>query len=567
MEDVGTQLANVEHIQQTIREHIQSLENGVGTEASELESILPNLAALQNSLRGSFDEYARPLIRQLHIFNLPEELLVKVFEDVRGNFDEDNHKYSDHGVKSIQRLRLTCRRFCDASSHLLLHQLQISFTTSSLDRLDEVCRHPTISKGVRALKIDAAFYDPDPAQSLREFTSEFVEHLRLDQRHYSSEAERQLSAYSHAQMDSPQHAFPSRVAGLVKTLRKRHKILSSCTKFLQSEFAEPDQDKHMAALCRLYRQYSELVIDQKALLQHGTFVTRFAGAVARMPTLTELRIQNWATEDYNLESRVLKATSPIYKSFRSRLLVDLDWTPYMASKLPERFKLLYQLPIAFFNAGNRLLRLEIHLDENSEHDLKLSQEETGALASVAERLQTLDLDYSIPAQDLQSKNTSWNGLSELARLFANGKNLNSVALRCGLEMSKMERYHGGTFNFEPLLALLPWANLKEIELAEIHIHYRNLKSHIDMLTPGTYIRLDDVYLLSGSWADLLDVVRTKADRKSVVERPLGKEDIEMGDGAYEDYVWDWLLPTNPASEYIRGETSENPLRLIDGFES
>jgi hypothetical protein len=119
---------------------------------------------------------------------------------------------------------------------------------------------------------------------------------------------------------------------------------------------------------------------------------------------------------------------------------------------------------------------------------------------------------------------------------------------------------------EPLLATLPWDNLKEISLTCAFIHYHELIQHIEKLSPTTYIAFQEVCLLSGVWVDLLDALRQKADCSSSVVWMRGKEDERLGQTfTYVDEDWEekWEEDTeNPASAYIRGQIAENPLRSI-----
>jgi hypothetical protein len=70
-----------------------------------------------------------------------------------------------------------------------------------------------------------------------------------------------------------------------------------------------------------------------------------------------------------------------------------------------------------------------------------------------------------------------------------------------------------------------------------------------------------VYLLSGTWVVLLDMLRGKADCNSVVSLPEGKEDGDPGE-AFSELTADWDEYDNPASAYVSGRLSENPLRSL-----
>jgi len=105
-----------------------------------------------------------------------------------------------------------------------------------------------------------------------------------------------------------------------------------------------------------------------------------------------------------------------------------------------------------------------------------------------------------------------------------------------------------------------WTTLKTLWLAGVAIHYAELSDHINELSPGTHIVLEDVYLLSEFWADLVDVLREKADCNSTVTCLAGNNDGE-GD-FFSDIVEQWEDEENPASAYITRKCSDNPLRSL-----
>ena len=93
----------------------------------------------------------------LHILNFPNEILFRIFDFLRsepvrsiavgGAFGYRN------GKDDVKNTRLVCRRFRDASSHLLISSLNVSVNKASLAQLDEISRHPLMSKGVRKVNV------------------------------------------------------------------------------------------------------------------------------------------------------------------------------------------------------------------------------------------------------------------------------------------------------------------------------------------------------------------------------------------------------------------------------
>lgn len=558
MEDIGTQLINIESIQQTIRTQVRKLEKtSIEATVFELKSLLPRLDGLQSSLRKTFAAHARPSIRKLHICKMPNEILRMIFEDVRGDFEVKRDKYPRTGIKAIQNLRLTCRLFCEASSPLLLHRLDVSLTSSSLAHLDEVSRHPTISKGIQSLQICAALYDPTLAESLHGFIDQVVEILREEQMRDLDGMRSDLDDGFRSWYKPPNFPFPAdreHLSEVWDKMERHHQILLSCTSYLQAKTYQPDDDEIMAYLSQVYRQYNQLLNDQHAFLQNGTFATRVAGAMARLPKVSGLSITDH--EGFDLNPLWTELSIPAYLALRDWLLRPSRWTEDNVSQLAHRaFEFLYQSLIAILKADNSLAELRIRVDPTIDHEMRISPEQVRDLFSAARHLQVLEIDCCLTVQPTPYEYPSGERvtISRLASLFLSSSNLRSVTLTLGPEPE------ADGWKVEPSLALLPWANLRKISLTNTYIHFDELSTYLEKLTPGTCIHLTGMYLLSGLWVDLLDVIRAKADRHSNVIAPAGNEASERTEEFYRKFE---SRPgeSSLATAYIRGEITDNPLR-------
>ncbi|KAJ0103762.1 hypothetical protein J7T55_001218 [Diaporthe amygdali] len=404
-------------MEQAIRKQVRDSENGDMVTELELQSLLPKLASMGEN----------------HIFKLPDEVLIKVFEDVRG----DLHVLQDGnpiGINDIKNLRLTCRRFCDASSHLLLHRQDVSLTTPSLEHFDEVSRHPTISKGIRAIRL--TLYHPVTTKSLRDFLYEFVGILDHQDEMDCSSIKNSLDWIKRHKSAGFGGILRADLSQLYNNLNKRSKVVLSCTKFLRDEELQADEVRIMETLCQLY---SQLTNEQEALLKDGNFATRVAEARARMPNATELLITECIAFDQ------------VNGFFRKRGLPQC-WATDSVPLPKQALELLYELPLAIARSGNSLAQLRIRLDPHIEHKLRLSKQETRDLLNAAGDLRLLEIDCQMGMKGFRTKK----------------------------EPSK------------------------------------KLVQHIERLSPGTYIFLNEVCLLSGVWADLLDALCGKADCNSVV---------------------------------------------------
>lgn len=99
------------------------------------------------------------------ILGLPYELLQMTFchlgvstprmDESLGVFPEIDFLADTEDIRNV---RLTCRRFRDNSSHLLLPYLEVTASPASLDRLSAISNCPSVAKGVLAIRVSLDFY-------------------------------------------------------------------------------------------------------------------------------------------------------------------------------------------------------------------------------------------------------------------------------------------------------------------------------------------------------------------------------------------------------------------------
>lgn len=530
MNECGTtlstdQLINVDPIRQTAEPQFPESDNvPIATTADELESILQKALAAHAGLSVS----------KRHLLQLPEELLTKISHNVRGDFNFQSKSYSIAGIGSIKNLRLTCRRLCDTSSPLLVHRLNVGFTRSSLDHLSTVSRHPTISKGIRSLRVCLRLRRQLPAEHLKEFAGRVVHLMRRDQdqdfshlRSYAAEI-RNKSNQAQSTVHGPNHALhiagdTGELSELMDDLRIRDEVIQSATRIESFGYGPYFRDDNARILFKTYELYRQLVQDQDELLQNDTFVQIVTEAVARMPSVAQLSI----TDGAGLRKGPVwpnELSHPIFASVRKRILRASSWSSFGHWILPLKpVELIPQLPIAFIRAGKPLNDLRIRLDRTAYHKLRLSEELCKDVASAAENLEVLEVACCMSPRAFQTDVQAT--VCRLVSLLLKGKNLRSVALRFGSTDQSL--------SLAPLLALLPWANLNRISLVDGSFEYDELSQHLEKLKPGTYIFLQNVRLSSGLWVDLFDVIRAKGDRHSEVISPRGGG-VELED-SYEEY--------------------------------
>ncbi|KAG8159999.1 hypothetical protein KVR01_010636 [Diaporthe batatas] len=527
MTDIGMQVIEIDSLNETVRMELRKSEmNNDETTTLALKSLLPRLTGLQSSLRKHFDTLANPLIRKLHIFSLPEEILVMICKEVRGDIQPVRFVRAVANFKDIKSLRLTCRRFCGSSSHLLIHELSVSLTESSLKRLHEVSLHPAISKGVRNLRICVALQNPASPTSLTNFIHQVYRKLKKDYQASLLNMVNHLYLFD-ADADSigsswrPGYGPPSSfyTDRSINNLREHKEALLSCDNYLRTRAFSSSDDEVMNSLLKVHKKCIQLRLDQERLLHSdfAAFAARVATAVKRMPTITDCFITDLPDEFEKQEWDETLQSKRYFSGIQEELLEPKFCEVSEATSLLKR-PLLYQLPVAVARGGNRLTKLEMFLCSKKTQKVALGEQHIRELGGVAEHLEELWVTCTVAMRDIHTERRAGDPatLTEMMSLLLPSKKLRSVSLCFRREGGGPQRYEAHSAG--PLLALLPWANLRRISLQGISINYKEFRGYLEKLQPGAVIMLSCVHLLSGHWADLLDVLREKANSESYAVR-------------------------------------------------
>lgn len=228
------------------------------------KSELANSERLLASLRIDIEPQS---LGHLGILDLADELLMNIFEHAADSAD-------------IRNIRLTCRRFCSTSSHLLLDCLDVCLTAASLARAQEISYHPTISKGIRVLHISLNTHDC--LFDFSNFTSLAIENLRAD---------------IGLVLRNPQNALENGNfapwAEFQPILTERQRLLGSWCQYKKTrKYSTHQQSLDVEVLRRGYEKYRVAYEWKRRTIQDGTFAQAIAAAVGRMSRAPKLLFTN-----------------------------------------------------------------------------------------------------------------------------------------------------------------------------------------------------------------------------------------------------------------------------------
>lgn len=535
-DDFFQQLLSIDSALEALRDARNTLKSQLGApNGDDVDGLIRRFEELQTAARRGFNLRARPRLRNLGILDLPDELLVKIFDCFSGLVGSDEVLYCSNmevDVETIKSARLACRRLCDTSSHLLVPCLYVDLSPSSLKRLEEVTNHPKISHGPRVFKINVEFHSATMANDLQRFASMCCANMLRKTMRLEKSLEDEENMFANRYGNEPV---------VQADIEKSRHILSCWGSLASGEQVSEDAelDEYVLALRRGHERYRELFEQQQSVLKNGLFARAVGAAAARSRSKVWLFISD--SEDsragckslwhaFNADPELLADPDLLVQSGLLPYLGTHEWSYATGKEAGEApHTLLYSLPLEMRAAGVPLVGLRVSVTpwETSENPKqRLSNDQLIGFSEVAKTLRVFDLS-----------------IVERGGLGPNDKEMTSIG---------------------PLLASAAWPRIKTIRLQSFCMCLDHLKKFLELFGSGTCIKLYDFDLRSGTWADALDCLRSKAGRGSRVESPLGAEIDNMTRREYLDAFWGDPNPwesDSMATQYINSrEGIKNPLR-------
>jgi hypothetical protein len=518
-----------------------------------------------DSISGTLD--LGDLYKPLNILGLPDEMLMRISDHVKGErWRHDVYFFMpdyDSDIESLKNFRLTCRRFCNTSSHLLLRYVHVTMAPSSIAHLEVVARHPAIGKGIRAIRVCPDFYSYRVAKDISCFAAKMANQLRQKTRsHEDYLLDEDVYFY-----DTERCKEPFSKEALMEAIEKGNRIAKSWEEYADTleDPADEQSSKHVASLKRAYRVYCQRYEEQESIVKDGTFVQAIATAMAHMPSANWLRIQD-AVEETREKGYMELVDDP--DAFFEQEMRPYNWTEADRNEVGHlATEILVQLPLTLHEAGITVMELDVGLSAMHGFTYTLSQDQLQSLRAAADGLRGLGFSSHLLSDDSYTSEEVTSILSFLS-IFMGGKSLRELDLYLSdlsgpfidvVDNTKVS--HLGI-----LLATRSWPKLETLILEGCHFHLTELEKFLNKVGRRMHLRLSEIRLLSGTWADALDIIRTKADRHSEVEVPSGAECETMSEEETKDVFDASSQPyytCSKASKYIQGHRVPNPLRELD----
>lgn len=494
----------------------------------------------QASIRRRIAAMAHDQVRHLSVLDLPDEILVDIFRYVESaQLPWGGHHAWGDG-KDIVNARQVCRRFCRAASEFLVRRICVEPNNASLARLDEVSRHPAIAAGVWHVQLVLRLYNPSFA-SMRDFAiyhahvlDAQIETWLASQTDHEDAAGQAAPAVENAAYfgytlrrlvaapASPVDTLPD-IDTLPDDLRRLAGIAPASQFDLLPDDILPNDKTAMEWLGQAHREYLRLVEEQELLLGEGRFAQILGSAVARMPRARHLEIVDMDRPEPELLGSDVGLWAAMDEYMRRPMGGEGAVSCNHLGIQPPSYQCVVDVLNGVRGGG-------------------------AWLETVATSLHSLGLVGSM-APTLDSHRELASGLQKLTRFECKiwaemgPESVDDVEkfVRACIDTPSLEyisidlKHHSESEPSVDMGNVMGATNrklLSSLWLCRVDFHLDDLKVFLNHLThERVSLSMADLYLLSGTWKELLDILRDKAGKKWL-RRPSGQE---LEDMSPEDY--------------------------------
>ncbi|RYP57085.1 hypothetical protein DL769_009707 [Monosporascus sp. CRB-8-3] len=494
---------------------LESVDN-LDRELEKVNASETKFEGIRNALRCCINKLSRPYLRSLNILDLPDKILLKIFELAEDlDFDSPFLYYRDAGRKDIENIRLVCRRFCNVSSQLLVRLVRVSFNEPSLARLEEISRHPTIAKGVRAVRVVLHFHNFSftDLDSFISYHADVVE----DQVNISDRATPwELS-------NIPKQTVSEMIANgraVVSTLRR----LASADLDDDGGYVEDDKN-HRARLDGIHREYLILLEKQESLIKSGKFSRVVGSAIARMPGARRLDFGD-ADFGYLKEQRLMIPGGDVWGALYRLMLQPI--TGYHAKthglELPN-YECIVNVIDAVRSAGALLNSIDIKLSTlGYPRGLVPAPDIRREFSSGMQQLK----EFVCECEDRLNEQDAGD-LSEFLSACLDTPSLQKLSL--DMRGSGVERTR---IDVGQIMGSKSRHKLTDIFLRHVAMDLSKLVLFLERLPQSmSCIHQEDVRLLSGTWKEALDALQKKRSHIILLSLPQGAECDNMSPKDYK----------------------------------
>jgi len=454
------------------------------------ELVMTNLEHSQSAIRLRFNNLARPHLRCLKILDFPNEVLLIILEYVEGYEGDASPSQTSNWNscrKDIQNARLVCRKFRDLGSLLLVRIVDVELNQASVDRLNEISQHPSVSKGVRVVKVILDQYN-DMLIDFETFLSFHAGQLENQVRLFiGDDPERRTSETATSAMS------------IVSTLRQRIDDL-----YVATDAGRVEDDRGwLSSLGSAHKKLLALVNKQSSLMEPRAFPRVVGAAIARMPFSRTLEFRDSSCgypsrrQSINFEDRDI--WGQVYRLMLEPI-TGADATAQGISST-QNYRCIFELIAAAQITGVLFRTIDITVwNPGCQGGLSVPHEDRGAFSAGMKQLKKFsfrigigpDDDHIDDVQEFLSACLDTPSLEhlELVTVMDPRRILDTMRIDAGQVMSSTLR-----------------PNLTALILHNVGLDLSDIVALKKIQKFPRHVDLENIRLYSGTWEEALDVLR------------------------------------------------------------
>ncbi|KAH7141088.1 hypothetical protein EDB81DRAFT_799389 [Dactylonectria macrodidyma] len=528
------------------------------------------------------------------VLRLPNEILSAIFT-LRAKANSE-HVSPNAEICSI---RLTCRRFCELSTPLIVRRTTVVDYSQpdTLARLRTVVNNPILAAGIGEVNVRLHFYHPWVAETFENFMESLLsEWEQKRQSWWIPECRTRGEVAFRA-------VIYSFIGDLIKEMESARKQQDRYAEAVEEVCLTDDDEPSRKVIWEAYRVYKKMYEAQR-LFDNGQFETTLAETLSKMPNLRAVTLHD---RDLNhnhdpdkgmdeVDEDVKAQEDRLFKLFsRPMIWEDARWIrPHDKIWPGVPINLLMNIPLAIGNAAVIVANLSIYLSAAPDYTrLEVDPERLGQLTAAVKVMEVFqftfqprcrsncgpwELDHEGLPEYVTRELDEWRRINQFLGAFLAAKCMYSVNINLG------EFWYGSGVNSMSTVGSLgadfAWpvaSELSSVTLVRVCLASEKLGVVAKSMIAGGEFELHEVYLSQGTWRDALDALREglQSPRGVRIMLPLGGGAYTMGEdlrsfafGRDEPDFLDFpdlpdssYLPlrSSRAERFIAGEDIPNPL--------
>lgn len=541
---------------------------------------------------------SRATIRPLKVVDMPNEILTTIFAKLehvpvpQTQFDITplDQSLPTPDLAIIKNIRLTCRAFCEVGSEFLTPVLKISFSRPSLQRLEEISSHPSISKGVRVVQFDISPYS-DSLRGYNEFSYATYRRFGSLRKGFSDKVldERRGMAETF-RMNGNRAGFMASTADVFNVVDNDGSVaivnaldvLNFPRRSWDTEPLNPLETRIRDAISRAHEEFNRRRDEQRSLFENQGVYADILSSIRRMPSaqricITDRNDRRWHDAfrtgwDNRLNLEKYNAMIVDSNPFHDLMVQPGVYEDATAAEYGEPpMSLLCYLPSMFQAVSQNLTHLDIDIRPSPSIHMEISDGDPKGLRDTCQHLRALKLRFVRGLRTVAPRGMSHECFAMTKTMLgAMVASPELEELRLSLIVRRAFRQADSATILSSVLPNLSGNTLRGVELADFPIKIEEIRHLSDRAAGKLHLEMDSTYLMNGTWAQVLDILRGKTDSTSQIVFPQGGEMIGMSRREYwyfrrefrsehrDGWYSDQRCP-GPASFYIRGGNISNPL--------